>query len=247
MWGVHIHRCRRKHGPSLTCTKWQSPLTNTHILGGRRVTSKFRTQRHNSTFTLLHKLLKIWWRKKARSRCRLGPKTNHWLRKSTSNAHADDQFEAQLQAIAHPSQEGLRDDKHDHHNHPQIIPDYILHPQQRTKHPRPDLVRAVGYTKNSERRLIVDPTYRWKRQIQSVECKYSTDGNIQEIIVHINQLYEPLKTVLQTHGRLKADVTILPIFISRTCTFNVKTLAEIDQLVSYKEEPPDIMTYKQLP
>jgi hypothetical protein len=45
----------------------------------------------------------------------------------------------------------------------------------------------------------------------------------------------------------KADIKRIPIVISRTCTFNVKTLAKIAQFVSYKEEPPDVMTYKQLP
>ncbi len=57
MWGVHVHRCRRKHGPSLTCTKCHSPLTNTHILGGCRFTANLRTQRHNNMFKLLHQLL----------------------------------------------------------------------------------------------------------------------------------------------------------------------------------------------
>ena len=52
-WGVHIHRCKRKHSPSLKCTKCQSPLTNTHILGGCRFTAKLRTKCHNSTFRLL--------------------------------------------------------------------------------------------------------------------------------------------------------------------------------------------------
>ena len=52
-WGVHVHRCKRKHNLSLTCTKCQSPLTNTHILGGCRYTAKLRTKRHNSTFRLL--------------------------------------------------------------------------------------------------------------------------------------------------------------------------------------------------
>jgi hypothetical protein len=33
MWGVHAHRCHREFGPSLTCTKCLSSLTNTHILG----------------------------------------------------------------------------------------------------------------------------------------------------------------------------------------------------------------------
>jgi hypothetical protein len=41
-WGVHIHRCKRKHSPSLICTKCQFPLTNTHILGGCRFTAKLR-------------------------------------------------------------------------------------------------------------------------------------------------------------------------------------------------------------
>jgi hypothetical protein len=44
---------------------------------------------------------------------------------------------------------------------------------------------------------------------------------------HIDTIYEPLKQALQTYGTLKADVKIIPIVISRTCTFNVKTLAEI--------------------
>jgi len=40
---------------------------------------------------------------------------------------------------------------------------------------------------------------------------------------------------------------MIPIVISRTNNFHVKTLAEIAQLVSFKEEPPDELTFKQLP
>ena len=58
---------------------------------------------------------------------------------------------------------------------------------------------------------------------------------------------EPRKQALQTHGTIKAEINIIPIVISRTVTFNVKTLAEIAQLISLKEEPPDTLTYKQLP
>ncbi len=43
------------------------------------------------------------------------------------------------------------------------------------------------------------------------------------------------------------EVKIIPIVISRKCTFYVKTLAEIAQLVSFTEEPPDKLTFKQLP
>jgi hypothetical protein len=56
-WGVHIHRCKRKHNPSLICTKCQSPLTNTHILGSCQYIAKLKTKRHNSTFQLLLQLL----------------------------------------------------------------------------------------------------------------------------------------------------------------------------------------------
>jgi len=104
---------------------------------------------------------------------------------------------------------------------------YSTHNKDLNEHHRPDLVRAVGYTTNLEGRLITDPTYSRRRQIQIIECKYSTYGHIQEIIDHIYQLYEPLKTSLQTHGRLKADIIIIPIVISRTSTFNMKTLAEV--------------------
>ncbi len=46
-------------------------------------------------------------------------------------------------------------------------------------------------------------------------------------------MYEPLKQTLLTHGRIKADVKVIPIVIRRTGSFNVKTLSEIAQLVSF--------------
>ena len=64
---------------------------------------------------------------------------------------------------------------------------------------------------------------------------------------HIYDIYEPLRLALQTYGTLKAEVKIILIVISRTSTFHVKNLAEIAQLVSFKEEPPDELTFKQLP
>jgi hypothetical protein len=105
----------------------------------------------------------------------------------------------------------------------------------------------VGFTLNKQGKLVQDLTYRGKRQLQIIECKYSTYGNIQTIIEHIYEIYEPLRQALQTYGTLKADVKIISIVISRTGTFHVKTLAEIAQLVSFTEEPPDELTFKQLP
>jgi hypothetical protein len=89
--------------------------------------------------------------------------------------------------------------------------------------------------------------YRDRRQIQIIECKYSTDGSIQTIIDHIYDIYELLRLALQTHGTLKADIKIIPVVISRTGTFHVKILAKIVQLISLKKEPLDELTFKQLP
>jgi len=76
------------------------------------------------------------------------------------------------------------------------IPEYILPAQHRPAHHRPDLIRAVGYKYGPEGKLIKDPTYKGRRQLQLIECKYSTNGNIQEIINHILTIYEPLKQAL---------------------------------------------------
>ena len=67
------------------------------------------------------------------------------------------------------------------------------------------------------------------------------------IIDHVYDICEPLRLALQIHGTLKADVKIIPIVISRSGTFHINTLAEIAQLVSFKEEPTDELNFKQLP
>ena len=43
------------------------------------------------------------------------------------------------------------------------------------------------------------------------------------------------------------QVQIIPIEISITGNFHTRKLAEIAQLVSFKEDPPDNITYKSLP
>jgi len=126
-------------------------------------------------------------------------------------------------------------------NYPQTIPEHILPAKHRLKHHRPDLIRAIGYIITPEGRLTKD------LKLQIIECKYCTDGNTHDITGHNYVIYEPLKLAHQTHGTIKADIKLIPIGINRTCTFNVKTLAEIAQLVSYNDEPPDTITYKQLP
>jgi hypothetical protein len=152
-----------------------------------------------------------------------------------------------LNPMPHSYQEGIHDNKPDTTEQIHAKPEYIHPAHNRPTHNRLDLVKAVGYTFGPSGKHIRDPTFQGRRQIQLIERKYSSDGNTQEIIDHIHTIYEPLKQALQTHGTLKTDIKIIPIVISRNGTFNVKTLVEIAQLVSFKEVPPDNLTYKKTP
>ena len=67
---------------------------------------------------------------------------------------------------------------------------------------------------------------------------------MHEVINRIPKLYSPLRQAIRRHGRWEGNIDIIPIVISRTGSFHVKNLAEIAQLVSFEEEPPDEMTYK---
>jgi hypothetical protein len=174
-WGVHVHRCKRKTGPSPICSKCQSPLNNTHLLGGCSHTAKLRTKRHNSTFLLLHQLLQ----KSNGGRwpvigVDLGKQPITDFRKHIPST--DDTNPSNLPPITPPEQEGLQDDKYADPETPHIIPEYILPAQFRPTHHKPDIIRAIGYTIGPDGTLKEDPTYRGRRQLQLIECKYSTDG-----------------------------------------------------------------------
>jgi len=95
-----------------------------------------------------------------------------------------------LEPVNHPSEEGLQDDMTNTTNNSHTIPDYMMHLNHKSQHHRPDLVRAVNYTLDSEGKLKRDPTYRGRRKMQIIECKYSTDGNIPTIIHHIFQTHD---------------------------------------------------------
>jgi hypothetical protein len=165
MWGAHVHRCCRKYGPSLTCTKCQSPLINTHILGGCRFTAKLCTRRHNSTFKHLHQLLQNTdggrWPVVG---MHMGhkPVTDF----NTLTTPPLDTEQTQLEAIKHPNQEGTQHDKADS-TYPQTIPEYILPAQHRPKHHRPDLIWAVGFTLTPKGGLTKDLTYRGQDSYRS--------------------------------------------------------------------------------
>ena len=145
VWGVHIHGCNRKHGPHLTCTKYRSPLTNTHIVRGCMSTAKLRAKRHNGTFTLLRQRIQSTnggrWPI-------LGMYLGHKPIIDLKNIHIplDDTQNLSLRPVHQPSEEGLQDDKTNTPDNPHILPDYILHPNYKPQHRRLDLVRAVVYT-----------------------------------------------------------------------------------------------------
>ena len=63
----------------------------------------------------------------------------------------------------------------------------------------------------------------------------------------MHTIYTPLKHAIQIHNNGRIQVEVMPIVISRIGNFHTRTLAEIAQLVSFKENPPDILTYKSLP
>jgi hypothetical protein len=117
-------------------------LNSTHILGGCRTTSKLRTKKHNNTFLLLHKFLQITnggrWPMIGVDLGNTPIKDFTTLKPDITKATA-----SQLPQILHPEEEGLQNDKPNTANQPQTILDYILPPQHRPTHHKPNLIRAI--------------------------------------------------------------------------------------------------------
>ena len=153
------------------------PITaHQHTHPWRMRTGKLRTKHHNSTFTLLYQqLLKSSGGRWAILGVDLGNK----IVTDFTNLNPDVEAtpHTHLRGITHSQQEGLQDNKSNDPDCPQSIPDYILLAHHNTKHHRPDLIRAVGYTLNTQGKLVKHLTYRCQRQIQLIKCKYSTDRN----------------------------------------------------------------------
>ena len=72
-------------------------------------------------------------------------------------------------------------------------------------------------------------------------------SNPADILTVVSGCLSILQDAIRAHGSWQHPVEIIPIVISRTGSFNVKTLAEIAQLISPQEEPPDSLTYNALP
>jgi len=128
-----------------------------------------------------------------------------------------------------------------------MLPHTILPKHKSAKHHKPDLIRDIGYSIHSRGALIKDPIYRGRRCLNLRECKYSTDINISDIIDHIHTIYAPLKKVTQLHNNDRLQAQVIRVVRSKTGNFHTRTFAEIAQLVSFKENPPDTVTYKSQP
>ena len=245
-WGAHKYRLLTKANKHRfpSCSKCGRKLTHTHMLGDGPATQNARTRRHNSTFTLLHQLL-------LRENGGRWPVIAMDLGKQPVKDFEEQLKECRTEAQQAPDRtdqageetmdneaEEKRDDKYK-----TILPEYILPKNKRPHHYKPDIVRAVGYYIDPDTgKLKPDPTYKGPRVLQLIECKYATDMDMHEVINHIYTIYDPLKQAILDHGYWNEPIVIIPIVISRTGSFHVKTLAEIDQLISLDEAPPEGLT-----
>ena len=250
-WGAHKYRLMTKaHKHRFpTCAKCGQKLTHSHLLGGCRTTSKLKISRHHSTFKLLHQLLDQEnggrWPILAMD---LGRQATRDFVQQLEDCRVEIITLPTPPAETHdPPTEDPDEDKPDSHYHT-VLPEYLLPTANRPTHYKPDIIRAVGYlTDHTTGQLTPDLTYTGRRVLQIIECKFATDTDMHETTTKIKRLYNPLRQAIMDHGQWQGDIDIIPIVISRTGSFNTKTLAEIAQLISFTEEPPEEMTYRQMP
>jgi len=111
------------------------------------------------------------------------------------------QEDTTLQALE-AAQEGLQNDKAKT-QHPTIITTDLLPKHKRPQHHKPDIIRAIGYTRNAQEQLVDDTTYKGRRCLQLIECKHSTGNNILDTITNIHSIYEQLKQAIMRHNKRK--------------------------------------------
>ena len=180
-WGAHKFRLMTKaHKHRFpTCTRCGHKLTHSHLLGGCYTTAKLKISRHHSTFKLLQQLLTNEnggrWPILAMD---LGIQSTRDFEQQLEDCRAD-----LLQTPADSPEETDDQDHKPDQYYATILPEYILPRQHRPPHYKPDIVRAVGYYIDSTTgRLAEDPDYTGRRALQLIECKFSTDTDMHEII-----------------------------------------------------------------
>ena len=241
-WGSAKNRLYKGKAIPL-CRHCLIRLTNSHLAGDCPTKRRLRTDRHNSTFLHLHELLQ------ESSGGRWPIIAMDLGRKPIKDFDAASILDILKQPTSAATPAATLDPEDDWKDRaPQTtVPDHILPKSCRPRHYKPDMVRAVGFYRNTDGTLAPDPTYLGLKRLQLIECKYSTDFDTHDIIDSIQEKYRPLQDAIRAHGSWQHPVEIIPIVISRTGSFNVRTLAEIAQLISPQEEPPDSLTYSALP
>ena len=176
----------------MLCSKCNQPLTNTRLLGG--CNAKLRTFLHNSIFKFLHYLLE----KHNEGRwpivsMHLENKTAKDFKTQTRFEMTTPQTNPTLHALIKATHERLQNDKTTTTWHPTIIPTNLLLKHKRPQRHIPDIIRAIGYIRNSQGHRVDDTSYKGRRCLQLIECKYSADCNTLYTINYIHNIYEPLK------------------------------------------------------
>jgi len=83
---------------------------------------------------------------------------------TTLKADIDATPDTYLQGIIRSLHEVLKmTNKSDIQNYPQLITNYILHAHHKPKHHIRDIIRAVGYTIDTQGKHVEDLTYRGQR------------------------------------------------------------------------------------
>jgi len=137
----------------------------------------------------------------------LGNKTVKDFKTQTKLDMKTPQEDTTLQAME-ATHVGLQNDK-EKAQHPTIRPTDLLPKQKSPKHHKPDIIRAIGYKWNTKGQLVEDTTYKGRRCLKLIECKYSTDTNTLDTITNIHTIYDPLKQAIMRHNRKKILVSKL--------------------------------------
>ena len=232
-WGTYYNKFRYKlpKGQPLICRHCQQQISNAHITGDCPGLQNLRTDRHNSTFKILSQYL---------------DNTEDPILTTDLGAKVIRDF-----SITPKYTPMSKTDVPAKPDKPNIIPEEFLPKDKRPRGCKPDMIRLKGCLKRPGRKLHPNTpsrgNHKGQRVMQLIECKYSTDTRLQDTISEIHTKYAPLRQAIIDHGNWGGEVEIIPIVISRTGSFHTKTLAEIAQLISPQEEPPDALTYRRLP
>jgi len=99
----------------------------------------------------------------------LGNKTIKEFKFQTKIEMTTPQEDSTLQAME-ATHEGLQNDKEEI-QHPTIIPTNLLPTHKRPQHYKPNIIRAIGYTRNTQGQPVEDTTYKRRRCLQLIEGK----------------------------------------------------------------------------